>query len=79
METKSVENVELQVNPYNTALAPDPYFLPFAIRGVLDEELVKTELSNEAAELLQQFDEWQPQKAKLVDVKNRLKVIKSVL
>lgn len=79
METKSIQNVDLQVHPYNTGLKPDPYFLPFALRGVLDEELVKTELSNEALELIQQFDEWQPQKKELIDVKNRLRVIKSVL
>jgi len=79
METKSIENVDLQVYSYNTLLEHDPYLLPWAMRGVLDEELVKTELSSEAMELLQQFDEWQPKKKELIDVRRRLQVIKSVL
>lgn len=79
LETTSVEDVELKVNPYNTHLRADPYFLPFAIRGVLDEQLVQTELSDEATELLEQFDEWQPANSQLLDVKNRLRAIKSML
>jgi len=79
LETTSVGDVDLQVNPYNTTVRSDPYFLPFAIRGVLDEDLVKTDLSNEATELLRQFDAWQPLTRELMDVKNRLKAIKSML
>lgn len=79
LETTSVEGIELKVNPYNTHLQHDPYFLPFAMRGVLEEQLVQTELSNEARDLLQQFESWQPNNSQLVDVKNRLRAIRSML
>lgn len=46
---------------------------------MLEEDFVKTELSAETAELLQQFDEWKPNTKALKDVKYRLEVVRSRL
>jgi hypothetical protein len=49
------------------------------MRGLLEEDVVKTELDQEARELLLQFEEWKPSTKVLKDVKYRLEVIKSKL
>ena len=57
----------------------NPYILPFAMRGLLEEEYVKTELYGEITELIRQFDDWKPQKTVLKDVKFRLEGVRSKL
>lgn len=57
----------------------NPYLLPWIMRGLLEEDLVKTELSAETEELLQQFDDWRPVKQALKDVKFRLEAVRSKL
>ena len=57
----------------------NPYILPFAMRGLLEEEYVKTELYGEITELVKQFDDWKPQKTVLKDVKFRLEGVRSRL
>ena len=49
------------------------------MRGLLEEDLVKTELDQETVELLKQFDEWKPTTKVLKDVKYRLEAVKSKL
>ena len=49
------------------------------MRGLLEEEFVKTELDTEVTELLQQFDEWKPATKVLKDVKYRLEAVRSKL
>ncbi|KIY03986.1 uncharacterized protein Z520_00678 [Fonsecaea multimorphosa CBS 102226] len=57
----------------------NPYILPFAMRGILEEDIVKKELRDEARQLLEQFDEWEPKTKVLKDVKFRLEGIRSQL
>ena len=57
----------------------DPYILPFAMRGLLEEEFVRRELYDETMQLLRQFDEWKPTSKVLKDVKFRLEGIRSKL
>lgn len=57
----------------------NPYFLPWTMRGMLEEDFVKTELSSETEELLRQFDDWKPTNKALKDVKYRLEVVRSKL
>lgn len=57
----------------------NPYLLPWIMRGLLEEDLVKTELSAETEELLRQFDDWRPVKQALRDVKFRLEAVRSKL
>nr|XP_036583617.1 uncharacterized protein CTRU02_06255 [Colletotrichum truncatum]KAF6792760.1 hypothetical protein CTRU02_06255 [Colletotrichum truncatum] len=58
---------------------PNPYHLPWIMRGLLEEDYVRTELSSETEELLRQFDDWKPITKALKDVKYRLEAIRSKL
>ena len=57
----------------------NPYVLPWIMRGLLEEDFVKTQLSHETEELLKQFDEWKPSNKALKDVKYRLEAVRSKL
>ncbi|KAH6893482.1 hypothetical protein B0T10DRAFT_559467 [Thelonectria olida] len=57
----------------------NPFVLPWIMRGLLEEDFVKTELSAEANELLRQFDDWKPTNKALKDVKYRLEAVRSKL
>lgn len=59
--------------------SPNPYVLPWIMRGLLEEDFVKTELSAETEELLRQFDDWKPTNKALKDVKYRLEAVRSKL
>jgi hypothetical protein len=57
----------------------NPYFLPWALRGLLEEEFVKKELGEEVEELLAMFEDWKPTGKQLKDVKFRLEGVRSKL
>lgn len=57
----------------------NPYHLPWIMRGLLEEDRVKTELSDETAALLRKYDDWNPVTAKLKEVKYKLEAIRSHL
>ncbi|KAI9671379.1 MAG: hypothetical protein M1831_004288 [Alyxoria varia] len=71
----------LEITPYQALNSSNtnPYFLPWAMRGVLEEEYVRKELKNETQELLAMYEKWQPQSKVLKDVKFRLEAVKSKL
>lgn len=84
METASLdsrENPELESSPYEAlnSATQNPYILPWSMRGVLEEEFVKTELNKETDTLLSMFENWNPQTKVLKDVKFRLEAVKSKL
>ncbi|KAL4975383.1 hypothetical protein BDW66DRAFT_69005 [Aspergillus desertorum] len=79
LETSPVSNVPLQIKRNYPPPVPNPYILPFAMRGLLEEEYVRHELCNETMELLKQFDDWKPTSKVLKDVKFRLEGIRSKL
>lgn len=80
LETTSVnKNVDLKVQRSAANSNSNPSQLPWSMRGLLEEDVVKTELDQEAKELLLQFEEWKPTTKVLKDVKYRLEVIKSKL
>lgn len=58
---------------------PNPYVLPWIMRGLLEEDFVRTELRVETEELLKQFDDWKPTNKALRDVKFRLEAVRSKL
>jgi len=59
------------------AVGANPYFLPWAMRGILEEDYVKKECQSEVQELLGLFEEWKPVSKGLKDVKFRLEVVRS--
>jgi hypothetical protein len=79
LETSPVSNAPLHIKRNYPPPVPNPYILPFAMRGLLEEEYVRHELYNETMELLKQFDEWKPTSKVLKDVKFRLEGIRSKL
>ncbi|KAK7906154.1 hypothetical protein LTR67_000880 [Exophiala xenobiotica] len=78
LETSALKDVPISKRQTSNTMA-NPYVLPFAMRGILEEDYVKTELQNEAQELLAQFDDWKPTTKALKDVKFRLEGIRSKL
>lgn len=78
LETTTYKEVPISRRQTTSSLG-NPYILPFAMRGILEEDYVKKELQNEARELLDQFDEWKPTTKALKDVKFRLEGIRSKL
>jgi hypothetical protein len=48
------------------------FFLPWAMRGMLEEDKVRNELGDECRQLLTLFDEWRPTTKGLNDVWFRL-------
>ncbi|KAJ0425506.1 hypothetical protein BJY00DRAFT_181847 [Aspergillus carlsbadensis] len=79
LETSAVSNVPLDLKRTHPPPPANPYILPFAMRGLLEEEHVRHKLYNETLELLKQFDDWKPTSKVLKDVKFRLEGIRSKL
>lgn len=79
LETTAVGEVPLDVQEYHVPTNANPYVLPWIMRGLLEEDFVKTELDAEVTELLKQFDEWKPTTKVLKDVKYRLEAVRSKL
>ena len=79
LETTSLNNSTLRVSWPTVSTSQNPYILPFAMRGVLEEDYVRTELQEETTELLKQFDDWKPSSKVLKDVKFRLEGVRSKL
>ena len=79
LETTFVGNVPLQLKKYEIPTNANPYVLPWTMRGILEEDFVKTELDTEVTELLKQFDDWKPATKVLKDVKYRLEAVRSKL
>lgn len=79
LETSSVGNAPVQVQPNIGTGSQNPYILPFAMRGLLEEEYVRTEMHGEITELIRQFDDWKPSSKVLKDVKFRLEGVRSKL
>ncbi|KAI6860570.1 hypothetical protein D0864_06314 [Hortaea werneckii] len=67
--------------PPQSGANANPYYLPWAVRGMLSEDAVKRDekLSEEVAELVKEFDEWRPTSKVLKDVRWRLEGVKSML
>ncbi|KAF2451939.1 hypothetical protein P171DRAFT_401792 [Karstenula rhodostoma CBS 690.94] len=76
------DTYKLRVRDYKSsgsAAGENPYFLPWAMRGLLEEDLVKKELGKEVDGLLKMFEEWKPTDKRLKDVKFRLEGVRSRL
>ena len=77
--TSTPKPIPVEVQPRGGLGGANPYVLPWIMRGVLEEDLVKTELSAETDELLKQFDDWKPTNKALKEVKYRLEAVRSRL
>jgi hypothetical protein len=79
--TKPIESIRLSAKVYEgpPGAKDNPYFLPFAMRGLLEEDRVRKELGDECARLLDLFEKWTPVSKGLKDVKFRLEALRSKL
>ncbi|OCK90544.1 uncharacterized protein K441DRAFT_235786 [Cenococcum geophilum 1.58] len=78
---KAADTYALKVKDYESIGSgnQNPYFLPWAMRGLLEEEFVKRELGWEVEELLALFETWRPVGKGLRDVRFRLEAVRSKL
>ncbi|RYN67405.1 hypothetical protein AA0117_g11540 [Alternaria alternata] len=79
---KKEDLYKLRVKDYEpsaTTTNPNPFFLPWAMRGLLEEDFVKKELGDEVEKLLGMFEAWKPTGKQLKDVKFRLEGVRSKL
>ncbi|KNG45485.1 hypothetical protein DDE82_008476 [Stemphylium lycopersici] len=79
---KKEDMYKLRVKEYEpsaTTTNPNPFFLPWAMRGLLEEDIVKKELGDEVESLLGLFEKWKPTGKQLKDVKFRLEGVRSKL
>ncbi|KAL9015367.1 MAG: hypothetical protein Q9173_000023 [Seirophora scorigena] len=79
LDTTTIGPLDFKTVREVDANGPNPYILPFSLRGVLEEDSVRNELHEEAMVLLGQFDEWKPSTKVLKDVKFRLEGVRSKL
>ena len=79
LETVPLHGVNLLVTADGGVPNQNPYILPFAMRGLLEEDYVRTELHSELTDLINQFDHWKPSSKVLKDVKFRLEGVRSKL
>ena len=79
LETTSLGELPVRFQRGGPMTSQNPYILPFAMRGVLEEEYVRNGLHGEVMELIKQFDDWKPSSKTLKDVKFRLEGVKSKL
>lgn len=75
----SYNNLPLILKDSTTSASNNPYFLPWAMRGILEEDTVRKELSGEVEELLNLFEDWKPTTKGLKDVRFRLEAVRSRL
>ncbi|TKA78690.1 hypothetical protein B0A55_04504 [Friedmanniomyces simplex] len=64
----------------SSATATNPFYLPWAVRGMLEEEAVKRDagLQGEVHELVAEFEAWRPMSKVLKDVRWRLEGVRSL-
>ncbi|KKF94565.1 hypothetical protein CFO_g3099 [Ceratocystis platani] len=77
--TSAVPGTSCSIGPRGSLAPTNPYTLPWVMRGLLEEDLVKTRLAEETRVLLQQFQAWKPATKALKDVKYRLDAVRSRL
>jgi hypothetical protein len=81
-ESHTLPGIGAVIAPYEpppTAGNANPFYLPWAVRGMLEEELVKREMMDEVRELVAEFEEWKPTSKVLKDVKWRLEAVKGMV
>ncbi|KAF9472217.1 hypothetical protein BDN70DRAFT_887238 [Pholiota conissans] len=71
----AVEDVKLEVEPFNAALEQNDYEIPWSLRDVIADERVAYFFGKEIAGLRDAFREWHPKTTILRDLKRKLQPI----
>ena len=80
--SKSLPGISPVFNTYEpppTSASANPFVLPWAVRGMLEEELVKREMRDEVEELVREFEAWKPTSKVLRDVRWRLEGVRGMI
>lgn len=81
-EDNTLPGIGANIAPYQpppNASNANPFYLPWAVRGMMEEESVKREMMDEVRELVKEFEEWKPTSKVLKDVKWRLEAVKGMV
>lgn len=70
--------IVVEYEPPPTSANANPFVLPWAVRGVLEEDLVKREMKGEVEELVNEFEAWKPTSKVLRDVRWRLEGVRGM-
>ena len=65
--------------PATSSNPANPFVLPWAVRGMLEEPIVKRDMRAELEELVREFEAWRPTSKVLKDVRWRLEGVRSML
>jgi hypothetical protein len=68
-----------EYEPPPTSANANPFVLPWAVRGMLEEEMVKREMKGEVEELVSEFEAWKPTSKVLRDVRWRLEGVRGMM
>jgi hypothetical protein len=77
--TPTIKPYEGPAGAKDASGSSNPFYLPWAMRGILEEDKVRKELGDECARLLALFEDWKPVGKGLKDVKFRLEALRSKL
>lgn len=76
---RGIAPVVAEYEPPPTSANANPFVLPWAVRGMLEEEMVKREMKGEVEELVSEFEAWKPTSKVLRDVRWRLEGVRGML
>ncbi|KAI9029069.1 hypothetical protein CLU79DRAFT_696448 [Phycomyces nitens] len=73
--------VDAKIDPFQSKVRLNPFYLPWAMRGIFDDILIANDpiLSQELKNLKTLYDSWNPASAKLREIKFRLEPLKAKL
>ncbi|KAI8374370.1 uncharacterized protein BYT42DRAFT_499293 [Radiomyces spectabilis] len=79
--TTKVAAVEPKLDQFNAKVRLNPFYLPWAMRGIYDDARVQGDefFHRELLRLQDLFDRWQPSSSKLKEIKFRLEPLKARL
>ncbi|KAK5167449.1 uncharacterized protein LTR77_007148 [Saxophila tyrrhenica] len=77
----SIAPVTTPYEPPPSSTTANPFYLPWAVRGMLEEEMVKKDegLREEVRQLVREFEEWKPTSKVLRDVRWRLEGVRGMV
>ena len=76
---RGVPPIVAEYEPPPTSANANPFVLPWAVRGMLEEEMVKREMKGEVEELVSEFEAWKPTSKVLRDVRWRLEGVRGMM
>lgn len=79
--TRTVQPILQTYEPPAPSGTANPFYLPWAVRGMLEEDLVKKDesLREEVAVLVEEFESWRPTTKAMKDVRWRLEGVRNMV